>query len=91
MFEPLHPEDIEEKIQLNLKKNHTLTSLKDALEMELFKIERAILNTENNLFGSRIQVQNLKEQIAYLDKRIAGRTDLALIEKVKNLIAEKKI
>lgn len=83
MFNPLHPEDIEEKIQLNLNDGLDLNSLRDTLEEELHSTERSILVSE-------IQAQNLKEQLAYIDKRIAGRVDPALIDKVIKLMAEKE-
>ncbi|MFA5316206.1 MAG: hypothetical protein WC369_02140 [Dehalococcoidales bacterium] len=80
-FCPLHPVDIEEKVQLNLKGGLTLETLRDALEAELFQHKRTIL-------ASQVQVQNLIEQISYIDKRIAGRVDPALIEKTEKMMKE---
>ena len=66
MIKPLLGKDIEEKILLNLKdKKFTLPTLREALEKELFEQERTTIR-------SMVQSQNLREQIAYIDKKIKG-------------------
>lgn len=75
MFEPLKPEDIQEKIDLN-KKDHgySLKHLREFLQQERFKNRRKTLELRNKydelLVIQDIQDQNLVEQIAYIDKKI---------------------
>jgi len=60
MLEPLKAADIQEKVDLNLKKGMTLREIKHSLLEEKHMIERSLIRTQ-------IQIQNLKEQIEYLE------------------------
>ena len=64
----LKPEDIQEKIDLNLKREGmTLPIFKAELELELHIRERKMLGLESTIHPVKIQIQNLKEQIAYIN------------------------
>ena len=66
MLKPLKYKDIEEKVQINIKEGMTLQGMRDSLERELFEFQRVLIQNQ-------IQIQNLIEQIAYVDKKISGK------------------
>ncbi len=68
-FKPLKREDIEEKIDLNLQKM-TLEEFRNNLHEELFIRDRKILEVQHGLILQKIQVQNIKEQLAVVEERI---------------------
>ena len=68
-FLPLERKDIEEKIATNLQKM-TLPKFKQELNNELAFAERKILEVQHSLVLQKIQVQNLKEQLAVVEERI---------------------
>lgn len=68
-FIPLKMEDIEEKIEVNLKKM-SIHQFRDALYKELFVLERMNFKIENMLLTNKLQTQNLKEQIKVVEDKI---------------------
>jgi septal ring factor EnvC (AmiA/AmiB activator) len=63
ILEPLEYQDIDEKIEANKDKFPNLEDFRNALEIELFSLERTLLL-------NMAQAQNLREQISYIDKKI---------------------
>ena len=67
LYQVLKPEDIQEKIDLNLKREGiTIEKFKSELEVELHTRERKLLELKSTIHPIEIQIQNLKEQIAYI-------------------------
>lgn len=74
-FNPLHLEDIDESIDLNLEEwSYDLIKFKQLKEAELFVIERSMLRDIYDRkplnFINYVQAQNLREQIAHITNRI---------------------
>lgn len=61
----LHDDDIEEKIRLNQEVGINLVALRDSIIEELKDFEWMRIRAE-------VQIQNYKEQIAYMNKKIQG-------------------
>lgn len=73
---PLPYEDIEEKIQANLKDhNITLEEFRMRLSIELHQTQRMKLRV-------LIQEQNYLEQLSYLDYKIRAQANIGLVKKI---------
>lgn len=62
-FKPLKGTDIQEKIDINLRHNRTVREIRDSLLQEKHELER-------NVLRQQVQIQNLKEQIEYVNHLI---------------------
>ena len=84
-FIPLKEEDVEEKVKLNHAKGISPKHLSELLHDELYQAERSILRIEfeytcngngnyrsvlRELLPYKIQAQNLKEQLYYIDLKL---------------------
>ena len=85
-FIPLKERDVEEKVKLNNSNGISRKHLSELLHNELFQTERSILRIEfvhtknpdgenynsvlKQLLAYKIQAQNLKEQLYYIDLKL---------------------
>lgn len=68
VFERLKKEDLQEKVGINLKKDMSLKEIKLSLLDEKHMFER-------NVLRQQVQIQNLTEQLAYVDYLITDKSE----------------
>lgn len=66
-YKVLTAEDLQNKVDLNLKSGFTLETMKASLLQEKHDLQRTILRYQGQIHKIKIHAQNLQEQIAYID------------------------
>ena len=93
-YQVLKDEDIREKVELNLKAGRSIEDIRNSLIREMQDLIRARLRHENQISAINIQIQNLAEQIAYIDRTHHPESVLRALAKeiaekaVKNLLGD---